>query len=550
MIAEAVASVAFVNPSVGFSDRRKSKPIGLAYIMAYLRSCGHDAIGYDFGDSEDDPVELARSYGLDRYAVVGFSVYNESFLPAIAMANWIKEHRPDATIVLGGPHATAVHEHIMRTYPCVDVIVRREGEESMLAILEALRGSTGFCDIVGTTARGAGGEIIVNPDRPAVAQLDDLPFPDADFISHSGYPAVTYYDEVQQRMKPALTVCSSRSCPFDCSFCGVLTIGRKYRSREAQRVAEEVRYFRERHGINYEHVYFSDANFFVSASRALGVARALHELDENITFSFGTRVNQILRAKEILPQLKECGLRFIELGIESASPDVLERLAKRVSPEVNVAAVKLLKELRIDISLDFIMLDPASTLHDVQANVDFLRALDFYDYTPHDHLYSALVLYEGTPIRQFYERRFGMTFNPDELPPTYGLFERLEVQRFSDEVGTFRREWQARIDEVLARAELTCLSATTGSPIPRRQLAELQLDTVALRHAPNLFFENLLADARRDFVVLDGEGRDGLLPQLGYDRVRLPALLDRVEQVTARYGVRFEAEPVAVGRFH
>lgn len=112
----------------------------------------------------------------------------------------------------------------------------------------------------------------------------------------------------------------------------------------------------------------------------LEVAEALHETDPDISFSFGTRVNQILKAADVLPRLRECGLRFIELGIESASEPVLPRLAKHVTPDVNVAAVRLLGRLDIEISLDFIMLDPASTLDDVWANIEFLRDNGFYDY--------------------------------------------------------------------------------------------------------------------------------------------------------------------------
>ncbi|MEV2233452.1 radical SAM protein [Streptomyces phaeochromogenes] len=550
-------AIAFVNPSVGFSDRRKSKPIGLAYIMAYLEKSGFPSSGFDFGDSEDDAVELAAHYGLDRFDVVGFSVYNESFRAAIAMAEWIKNRRPECLIVLGGPHATAVHEHILRRYPCVDVVVRREGEEAMLDLVRGLGvgvpagvdDRAGLTGIKGTTWRAPDGAgLLVNEDRDFVPDLDQIPFPDAEFTSHSGYPDLTYYDEVQGRLKAALTICSSRSCPYNCSFCGVLTIGRKYRSREAERVVAELLHFRARHGVNYEHVYFSDANFFVSPTRALEVAEALYEADPQVTFSFGTRVNQILKAAEVLPRLKECGLRFIELGIESASEPVLERLAKHVKPEVNVAAVRLLRRLGIEISLDFIMLDPATTLPDVRANLEFLREAGFYDYVPHDHLYTALVLYEGTPIRDFYARRFGVVFDPDDLPSPFTLFELPEVQRFSDTLRAFRKRWQDRIDDALAQGELALASMADGSDLPRNSHARLQLDVVSLRHAPNLFMERLLEDAETGFPLLD-EGGDGggdeaggaggleaLLPRLGHDHVHLHDLIERTEAVAREAG--------------
>ncbi|WP_055615623.1 B12-binding domain-containing radical SAM protein [Streptomyces phaeochromogenes] len=571
-------AIAFVNPSVGFSDRRKSKPIGLAYIMAYLEKSGFPSSGFDFGDSEDDAVELAAHYGLDRFDVVGFSVYNESFRAAIAMAEWIKNRRPECLIVLGGPHATAVHEHILRRYSCVDVVVRREGEEAMLDLVRGLvRGldvgvkadgdvdgdvgdRAGLTGIKGTTWRAPdGGGLLVNEDRAFVPDLDQIPFPDAEFTSHSGYPDLTYFDEVQGRLKAALTICSSRSCPYNCSFCGVLTIGRKYRSREAERVVAELLHFRARHGVNYEHVYFSDANFFVSPTRALEVAEALYEADPQVTFSFGTRVNQVLKAAEVLPRLKECGLRFIELGIESASEPVLERLAKHVKPEVNVAAVRLLRRLGIEISLDFIMLDPATTLPDVRANLEFLREAGFYDYVPHDHLYTALVLYEGTPIRDFYARRFGVVFDPDDLPSPFTLFELPEVQRFSDTLRAFRKRWQERIDDALAQGELALASMADGSDgsdgsdglggpddsyLPRASHARLQLDVVSLRHAPNLFMERLLEDAEAGFPLLDeggdeagdDDGLEALLPRLGHDHVHLNDLIERTEAVAREAG--------------
>jgi radical SAM superfamily enzyme YgiQ (UPF0313 family) len=528
-------STAFVNASVGFSDRRKSKPIGLAYIMAFLARHGFESTGFDFGDATDPPTSLAERFGLDRYDVVGFSVYNESFLVAVEMARWIKQRRPETLIVVGGPHATAVHDHIARRYECFDVIVRREGEHTMLEILQSLGDQKALRRIPGTTHRqphGLGPR--VNPDRDLVEELDELPFPDAEFISHSGYPAATFFDEVEGRLKQALTICSSRSCPYDCSFCGVLTIGRKYRSHEAQRIVDELLYFRERHGVHYEHVYFSDANFFVSPKRALAIARALHATDPRLTFSFGTRVNQITRAARVLPELKQLGLRFVELGIESASPDVLERLSKRVEPQMNSSAVRLLARLGIAVAIDFIMIDPASTLDDLRANLAFLRQEGFYDYVPHEHLYSALVLYEGTPIRRFYEQRFGVEYDPDLLPSPYDMFERAEVQRFSNELQRFRRSWQVEIDDVLADLERAAIELQARADADRALQAEMQLDAVSLRHAPNLFFEALLDDAARGFPVADAHGAEQLIPLVGHDRVPLRVLLDRARTLAAR----------------
>lgn len=527
--------IAFVNPTVGFSDRRKSKPIGLAYIMAFLKASGYASDGFDFGDSTEDPVHTAQQYGLDRYDIVGFSVYNESFGPAIEMAKWIRAQNPTVLIVMGGPHATAVHEHIVRKHECVDVIVRREGEETMLELVRALEAGQDVTQIPGTTWRAPNGVPKVNCERGYVNDLDALPFPDAQFVSHSGYPALSYFDEIAGALKPAISINSSRSCPYNCSFCGVLTIGRRYRIRTPESVVAEIKYFRETDGVEYKHVYFSDANFFVSVQRCLEIARALHQFDSGMTFSFGTRVNQVLAAQDHVTELKECGLRFVELGVESFSKSMLERMAKEVEPDVNVAAIKMLQRNNVDIALDFIMLDPSSTLDDVAINLHYFKELGLYDYVPHDHLYTALILYEGTPIRHYFEEKLGLSFDPDTLPDYRELFEDPAVSRLSTELNWFRVTWQIRIDDALARLELSL-------EIAKREhgrfewdddtYGRLSLDAISLRHAPNLFLENLLDDALMGYPRTNERDASALLPVLGYDAVPLETLLKRAEDAT------------------
>jgi hypothetical protein len=175
-------------------------------------------------------------------------------------------------------------------------------------------------------------------------------------------------------------------------------------------------------------------------------------------------------------------------------------------------------------------------LDDIALNLAFLREQGFYDYLPHDHLYSALVLYEGTPIRKFYAERFGMDFDPAELPNPFTLFEDPAVQRFSDELRAFRDRWQARIEQVLAQGELASAALATDLGASRRTRAQLQLDLITLRHAPNLFAENLLADAREGFLLAEAGGADSLLPMLGPDRVHLTEVLDRTQSVAAAVG--------------
>lgn len=526
--------IAFVNPTVG-PARRRTVPVGLAYIISFLQAHGHASDGFDFGDSASAPVDLVQKYQLHEYALVGFSIYNESFFPAIEMANCIKRLDPNTFIVFGGPQATARHDAILARHPSVDGVIRREGEVPMRALVDALMSGHPLSTVPNLTWRSTEGHIEANPEVAPLNDLDSLPFPDADFTSENEHPPLTFYDTEMNHLRPALMINTSRSCPYNCNFCGVLTIGRQYRSRTPSSVVKELQYFRATRNQDYRHAYFSDANFFVQDRRALAIAQELHAFDPRVTFSFSTRVNQVLRAQETLENMVTLGLRFIELGVESASPEVLARLAKGVGPEVNVAAVRMLRRLGIDIVLDFIMIDPETTLQDLELNIEFLEQNGFLDYYPHDHLYSSLSLYEGTPIRTYYEDRLNREFGLGLLPATEELLEDPDVLDFWKTTQSFKTIYQRDIDRVLAEAEsvlaqgwVTELLRTPGDE-RFRLAALLQLDAVSLRHAPTMFFRQTLRDLRTRPEIVGN--RDGKL-MLGTPLVSLEALLERVREST------------------
>ena len=543
--------IALVNPSVGFSERRKSKPIGLAYIGSYLISRGLDVTGFDFGDSPLPAGELCERYALDGFDIVGFSVYNESLQPAVEHARWIKARNPGCVIVLGGPHATAVHEAIVGRYGCIDAVVRREGEVAMAALAEAAE-PLAVAAIAGTTVRAADGTVVVNPDAPFIDDLDVLPFPDMAFVSDSGYGTLTYFDSDAGEVLPALAINSSRSCPYSCSFCGVLTIGRKYRSRSGASVVAEIEHFRRRDGVDYRHVYFSDANFYVHPKRAMDIVHAMHRYDPRITFSFGTRVNQLIRHQAAVPEMKEKGLRFIELGIESASEPVLKRLAKGTQPQQNWDAVQLLNRLGIEISLDFIMVDPETTLEDLEANATFLRATGFYDFVPHDHLYTSLSLYAGTPIRDYYAEKLGLVWDIEELPMVDPLVIDPYVRWIRSGLNWFRPAYQYEIDSVLGECEADLQARVrqrAAFPIDEVEL-RLQLMVVSLRHAPNRFFDRLLAEAQacRAAGKLPEVPFEELIPATGIDGAPLAAALVETRRLRAALGEEQRGDAVPLAR--
>jgi radical SAM superfamily enzyme YgiQ (UPF0313 family) len=501
--------------------------------MSFVAMHGFESTGFDLSDSEAKPQDLVDRHRLHEFDVIGFSVYNESFATTISMARRIKELNPLAFVLCGGPQATATHHEILVRHTELDGVIRKEGERPMLALLESLESGTALSAVPSLTFR-QGDAVVVNCELPAADDLDSLPFPDAEFVAEGPCDTLAYYDQQRRENVPALTICSSRSCPYNCSFCGVLTIGRKYRSRSASNVVAEVDHFRKKTGIEYRHIYFSDANFFVQPKRALGIVKALHTYDARMTFSFGTRVNQLLKADIVVEQMMSYGLKFIEVGVESASPSVLQRLAKGVTPEVNEAAVRMLRRLGVEIALDFIMLDPSTTMDDIALNLDFLKGNGFSDYYPLEYLYTSLGLYEGTPIRDFYEERLGCKFTFGELPDVDGLFELEETRSFWRITQEFRRKYQDVIDTVLAELEFLMLDRAVQETLVSRSEASIdmlrliQLDSVGLRHAGIRFFEEVLTHVRAGLEPTCSPVLEKL--EFGWPAVHLQVLIERCEE--------------------
>ena len=257
----------------------------------------------------------------------------------------------------------------------------------------------------------------------------DVSAPVFTYRSDSAAKPLRFYDRAERRVRAATALVTSRSCPFNCSFCAIILIGRKWRRASPAKVVADLAALETSAHERYEHVYFMDANFFVSAQRAVEIAEALQRFRPGMTFSFSTRVNQLLRGSQLLPELRRLGLRAVELGIESGSDAALQRFGKDTRAEQNAEAVARLRELGIHLILDFIMFDAEASLSDLTANLAFIEDNALDSYVPWDHLFSYMTPYLGTQIRSRYEELLNKHFDEDEYPHRVSCFSTLMCGR-------------------------------------------------------------------------------------------------------------------------
>ena len=70
--------------------------------------------------------------------MVGITSITTTIKSTLLAARVAKEACPNAVVVLGGPHATFMDSQILSEYPDVDIVVRGEGEQTLLELLSRI----------------------------------------------------------------------------------------------------------------------------------------------------------------------------------------------------------------------------------------------------------------------------------------------------------------------------------------------------------------------------------------------------------------------------
>ncbi len=384
-------------------------PLGLGYINALLRSHGYDSRILNCSAWSWKRTECFLRQ--ERPDVLGVSVFTFNRHEAMRLAALARKAVPSCFIVAGGPHATHLPHHLLSHYPQIDIVVRGEGEETMLDLVRArdhgdpdLRlagipgitfrtpedasGEQGFsARAVSSAARGT--RCLDTPDRPVIMDLDRLPHPARD-------PATVGVDPVTQFE----FIITSRGCPAACTFCSSPDFwGRALRFRSAASMVEEVRLLRERHGVVY--VSVRDDTFTVHKKRVIDFCSMLIEQKIDLLWDCQSRVNAV--DEERLLWMRRAGCTHIQYGVESGSPRMLERLNKGITLEQIRAAARATHRVGLSLSIYLITGIDSETDDDLAATLRLIEEI-----RPHDGLVSPMTVYPGTALYEEAKTRFGL----------------------------------------------------------------------------------------------------------------------------------------------
>ncbi|MFC1639500.1 B12-binding domain-containing radical SAM protein [Gemmatimonadota bacterium] len=387
---DSIADVTVVN-SIHSHDPRV--PLGPLYLCSFLEAHGYDVDFRDYQICDDVDVGKPEHFAAwlsGAAPIVAISTLSSSLPLVLASLSRTQLRDQIETVVLGGPGVSSLGTHILRLFPSVDIVVRGEGELTLLELVKQLRNGGSLDQVSGITYRD-GRDIKQNSPRERLHDLDVLPFPAYHHVDLQEYTKRTEFDRIP------LAVLSARGCPYMCTFCdipGIWSGGIRYRS--VANVLQELDLLRTDHGIPRFHV--ADDTFVMDRERVFEFCSALEDRDFDMPWSCLGRVDRM--DEEVLQRLAAAKCDTIFYGIESGSDEILQRIGKGFTAGEAMDVVQLSKNY-MKVHVSFIWGFPFEILDDLYDTTITLLAMFRMGAEPH---LNVLVPLPSAEINKTYRK--------------------------------------------------------------------------------------------------------------------------------------------------
>jgi len=315
---------------------------------------------YHFGADFD---EAAEEVAKERPDLVGISsLFSPYCREALACAHAVKK-RIDAPIIMGGPHVSAAPREILKD-PCVEFIIRGEGERPLVELLKALC-YEGAMDCVPNLGFKRNSEMILNPIEKNY-DISDMPWPD-----FSDLPT----DRYTLNGKPLCFIAASRGCPHRCAFCSVhLTFGEGFRTRPIEDVLNEIKM--RRHD-GYRVFDFEDDNLSFNGEYFKEMLKRIIFLfpDNDIQLTAMNGISYMSLDHEMLWLMKRAGFGSLNLSLVSSNEETMDRFRRPHDLSKYLDIVERAHRLDFEIVTYQILGLPGETVEDMKDTIALLAGL-------------------------------------------------------------------------------------------------------------------------------------------------------------------------------
>ncbi len=388
------------------SDPLGSWPgIAIEYLAAVLERAGYEVATLEWKGDRNSLTTLANRIVSVDPSLVGVSLTSANVELTEELLGLLRS-RYAGPIVLGGYTATFHARELLSRWRQIDFVVLREGEEAIVRLMDHLLGKLTIEEVPNLAFR-RGDEILLT-EAAAPTDVQSIPW------MRRIWPG-------RGDLTPLL---SRRGCAYHCSFCSIHEFYDQrfpsVRFRSPEDVAEEFIYCLERDPA--KHIAFYDDNFGLCTREerqwAMRFVRALARRGVSFPFSLEARVTDVIKGKDLLPELRSVGLAFLSMGVESLLPRQLKLYGKGYGTADVFKAAGILDELGVDYQTNIIFWDPFSTIDEALEHVELLDRLGIQDQV----LSSNLLFFMLSLIARPGTRIFSRLHAEEMLRPVGGSF--------------------------------------------------------------------------------------------------------------------------------
>lgn len=316
-------------------------------------------------------TEKVLAYNASVYC---FSLFHSNFKETLDIMRALKLRKPKAVVVTGGAFASIHYNELLEQHSEIDYVVVGDADESLPRLCQCIINCQNVCGIPGVAHRQSG-KIILTPPEPF--DIDRAKPLERDFAEDTISNGISF------------SMVSSRGCGHGvCSFCYLppyqqISNHPKWRGLSPSSMLSEIESLIEKYGI--KHITFVDEDFFGSnetgVKRAIDFANLLIHRNIQITYYANSRIMSTLHMIKTgaLELLARSGLRYLYIGIESGSNEILKKYKKGFTVENVIEASRILDKHGIKISPGLITFAPEFTIDIVKSNVDMLGLVKYYD---------------------------------------------------------------------------------------------------------------------------------------------------------------------------
>lgn len=367
----------FINPSLRPGSKRRQLPVGLAYVMTSVKKSGYDFDLIDMDINDLSMTDMEKILGIQEYDIYAFGCIVTGYRYVKQIAEIIKKINPESLIIAGNSVATSIPKLLLENTK-VDVAVLGESDITIVELLKTLEKNEDIGNVKGIVYK-EDGRFIETGKRAVVSDIDAFGFPDWEIFELNKYNDYAHINVNVFSFDKVLgfPLNSARGCPYNCTFCYHVFKGENYRRYSMDSIIKEIIRLKEKYGSNF--ISFWDELTFQNTKNVVLFVDKV----SSIGFKFGWEApvrGDLFTRKDVslLKDLRRVGCDNLAFSLESASPDILKAMNKRMNVSQFVEQTESIWQSGITPLTSVVFGYPQETIESIKLTIDVCEKCNIF----------------------------------------------------------------------------------------------------------------------------------------------------------------------------